>query len=115
MTEQHDNLNEKFTQEDIEKNKVFGILAYIIFFIPLIAAKDSPFARYHANQGLIIVLLSIANMIVGMILDNIPIIGWLIGLALSIGIFVLWLIGLLNAVNGKAKPIPLAGGITIIK
>jgi hypothetical protein len=33
-------------------NKVMAILAYIIFFIPLLAARDSHFAMYHANQGL---------------------------------------------------------------
>ena len=43
---------------DAEQNKVFGILAYlgILCLIPLLAAKDSRFARYHANQGLVLFL-----------------------------------------------------------
>ena len=38
--------------EDAEKNKVMGILAYlgILVLVPILAAKDSPFAKYHANQ-----------------------------------------------------------------
>ena len=49
--------------KDIEENKVWGILAYIIFFLPLITAPKSKFAKYHANQGLLLVLLSVANKI----------------------------------------------------
>ena len=41
--------------EDADKNKVMGILAYVIFLVPLIVAKDSPFAKYHTNQGLALV------------------------------------------------------------
>src|SRR5471030_1450735 len=40
--------------DDVEKNKVFGILAYLgpLCLVPILVAKDSPFAKYHANQGL---------------------------------------------------------------
>ena len=39
------------SSKDIEKNKIMAVLAYIIFLIPLLAAKDSPFAKFHTNQG----------------------------------------------------------------
>ena len=47
--------------EDADKNKIFGILAYlgILCLIPILVAKDSPFAKYHANQGLVLFLLEI--------------------------------------------------------
>ena len=54
------------------KNKVMAILAYIIFFIPLLAAKESKFAMYHANQGLVLFLLAVAVSIVGTIIP----LGW---------------------------------------
>ena len=43
---------------DFEKNKIFAILAYlgILVLIPILAAKDSPFAKYHANQGLVLLI-----------------------------------------------------------
>ena len=39
---------------DVQSNKVMAILAYfgILFLIPLLAAKESAYARYHTNQGL---------------------------------------------------------------
>ncbi|NLA78908.1 MAG: hypothetical protein GX845_05135, partial [Erysipelothrix sp.] len=43
---------EMFTQEDIEKNKTMAGLAYLIFFLPLVAAPESKFGKFHANQGL---------------------------------------------------------------
>ncbi len=42
MTEQ-DNTN-VYSSEDIEKNKVVSALAYILFFLPLIACADFPLA-----------------------------------------------------------------------
>ncbi|HPL93320.1 MAG TPA: hypothetical protein PLB38_03500 [bacterium] len=53
-------VNEVFTKEDIEKNKVMAILAYIIWLIPYLGAKDSKFAMYHAKQGLVLFLASLA-------------------------------------------------------
>jgi uncharacterized membrane protein len=102
-----------FTQEDIEQNKVISLLAYILFFIPLLAAKDSAFAKFHANQGLVLLLLGISISIVASV---IPIIGWfIIGPFGTIFVIVLAIIGIINALNGKAKPLPLIGGITILK
>lgn len=102
-----------YTQEDIEQNKVIALLAYILFFIPLLAAKDSPYAMFHANQGLVLLLLGISVSIVSSI---IPIIGWfIIGPIGTVFVIVLAVIGIVNALNGKAKPLPLIGGITILK
>lgn len=39
-------------EEDIEKNKVMGILAYILFFVPLLAARDSKFAKLPLIGGI---------------------------------------------------------------
>ena len=59
--------------KDVEKNKVMAVLAYFIFFLPLLTdAKDSPFAKFHANQGLLLLLFSVIGQIVGSV---VPIIG----------------------------------------
>lgn len=97
---------------DAEKNKGMAILAYIIFFIPLLAAKNSRFAMYHTNQGLVLFLAALAvNVIGGMI----PLIGWL--LILPIGNLVLLIfaiLGIINAAKGEMKPLPLIGGFKIL-
>ena len=51
-------------EQDVQQNKAMAIISYFIFFIPLIAAKESRFARYHANQGLILLLLAVCGGIV---------------------------------------------------
>ena len=68
------------TRADIEQNKVFAILAYlgILFLVPLLAAPQSPFARYHTNQGIILFITSLIVYPASM--DS-----WF-----SIGIFHLW-------------------------
>lgn len=109
---------------DAEENKLMAILAYILFFIPLLtgAHKTSPFVKYHTNQGTVLfiaaVVYAIAYGILSTILAFIPIIGWaiiaLLGLA-SLVFFVLCIIGIINAINGKMKPLPVIGSMTIIK
>jgi uncharacterized membrane protein len=104
--------------DDAEKNKVFGILAYIIFFIPLIAAKDSPFAKYHANQGLALFLTMIVSLTVLTILEFIPFVGFVFGLLhvlVYLGFMVLAVLGIVNAAAGKCVPLPVIGGIKLIK
>lgn len=98
---------------DVEQNKIMGILAYIIFFIPLLAARESKFAMYHANQGLVLFLAGIAVSILGSI---IPILGWFVILPLGmLAITVLAILGIVNAAKGLIKPLPIIGGISIIK
>ena len=104
-------ITEQFDKDDIEKNKVMGLLAYILFFIPLLAAKDSPFARYHANQGLVLFLCGLISSVLWII----PILGWIIAPILSIVITVLAVIGIINALNGKAKELPIIGKFKILK
>lgn len=102
----------QFTAEDIEKNKVMAALAYIIFFLPLIACPDSPFGKYHANQGL---LLFITGFVGSIVLGIIPIIGWLMFPFFALLIFAFAVIGFVNAINGKAKELPIIGKYSLIK
>ncbi len=104
--------SQMFEKDDIEKNKAMAILAYIIFLIPLLAAKDSKFAMYHANQGLVLFLLALAVNVVGGI---IPFIGWFIILPIgSLFVVVLAILGIINAAKGEAKPLPLIGGFKLL-
>jgi len=109
---------------DSQDNKTMAVLAYIIFFIPLLtgAHKTSPFVKFHTNQGTVLAIASavygIAYVILSTVLSFIPIIGWIlimiIGLV-AILIPVLIIVGIINAVNGKLQQLPVIGGITIIK
>lgn len=112
-----------FNEDDIEQNKVLAILAYIIFLVPLLVAKDSQFAKYHTNQGLVLFLFALASgigmSILNFILDFVPVIGWIMQVTLNFIlpflIIILAIIGIINAANGKAKPLPIIGNINILK
>ncbi len=100
---------------DVEKNKVMAILAYLgcLCLVPLLAAKDSPFARYHANQGLTLLL---GWVIIGTL--DFMVSMWIVTmglLAVRLGMFVLSILGIVNAAGGKMQPLPLIGGITLLK
>lgn len=97
------------SSKDVEDNKVYAVLAYlgILVLVPILAAKDSKFAQYHANQGLVLLL---ASIISGFVIW-IPVVGW----ALGIGLVVLWVMGIINAAKGEMKPLPLIGNIELIK
>lgn len=101
-----------FEAEDIEKNKVLSAVAYLLFFIPLLAAPDSKYGKFHVNQGLLNLILAIAG---GIILGFIPIIGWMLLPLFNLAILALDIYGAYNAYTGKAIEMPLYGHIEIIK
>ena len=107
----------EYTKEDVEGNKLMGVLAYlgILVLIPIFAAKESKFARFQANQGLVLLIVDIILAIVSSILGKIPLIGWLLGLVIDIIIIALVVIGIINVCNGKAKELPLIGKFKLLK
>ncbi|WP_313340368.1 hypothetical protein [Sedimentibacter sp.] len=100
---ENDNNQEEFDLQDIEKNKTMAGLAYIIFFLPLIACPDSKFGKFHANQALLLLLVGIIGNI---ILGFIPIIGWILLPVFAIAILILGIMGIVNGLGGKAKKLP---------
>lgn len=108
----------EFDPADIAHNKAMAILAYfgILILFPILGAKHSRFAQYHANQGLILLIVSLAygvvNAIVEAVLGWIPVLGALVSLVLLLGnvaILVLTILGIVNAAKGIAKEVPLVG------
>lgn len=110
----------EFEAEDIEKNKVMAVLAYIgiLVLVPIFAAKDSKFARFHANQGLVLAIAEIVGSIVLNILSGIPVIGLIFSIINGLFGLVCLLfavLGIVNAANGKAKELPLVGKFRLLK
>ena len=101
-----------YTPEDIEKNKTMAWLAYLLFFLPLIACPESGYAKFHANQALLLWITGIAGTV---ILGIIPIIGWILMPVFGICVLILGVMGLVNGFGGKAKRLPLIGRFDIIK
>ena len=111
------------SSKDAEANKGMAIIAYILFFVPLLTGdhKKSPFVKFHTNQGTVLFLTWIAWWFVSLILGFIfgGFFLWalfsLVRFAVWVGVIVLLVLGIINAVNGRMKPLPVIGKFTIIK
>ena len=103
--------------EDIEQNKVFAIVGYlgILFLVPLLAAPNSKFARYHANQGIVLFIATLVVMFGSFVLGFIPFVGRVVGYLAWIVALVFMILGIVNAANGKCQPLPVIGGYQLLK
>jgi len=114
----------EFEQQDIEKNKFMAILAYfgILVLIPIFAAKDSKFARFHANQGLVLCIAAVLYSVAYSILSGLIVaiswrLYWLVSIVGLLGlIFLVWFVlGIINAAGGRAKELPFIGHFRLLK
>lgn len=113
-------------QQDAQNNKVMAILAYLswLVLIPLFAAKNSKFARFHTNQGLILAIIEIAWWILMAILTGIAtasyswgflsIVGTISWIG-SIAFLVFAILGIVNVTKLEMKELPLIGKFKILK
>ncbi len=126
-----------FDDKDISDNKGITILSYLgpLVFVPMFARKSSPFARFHANQGLLLLIADVAYSVIQVILMAIlrAIFPWnwnygyfggrgFVFDALSTILSLVWIvfgvlvvIGIINVARGKAKELPIIGKFKILK
>ena len=121
------------TVSSADPNKGMAVLAYIIFFIPLLTGdyKKSDYVKYHTNQGTVLGLLAIAYSILSSILRAIIKVrtdygwglyyshtpGWLSTILWlgNLAIFALCILGIYYAATNKMKELPVIGKFKIIK
>jgi uncharacterized membrane protein len=120
-------MEENNTREksDAEKHILIAVFGYIFFFPPLIggAYKTSPFARFHFNQTLIILVCSLIGL--AFFIFAFPyilyastfwgIISFLLIVCYNFFLQVSEIIGIINAATGKMKRLPIIGGFNVIK
>lgn len=108
-----------------QTKKGMAILAYfgILVLIPLLTAKQDPFARYHTNQGLVLFLVSVICSVLSNVLSSVLleisstavlILSGVFGV-LTLVFFIFSIIGIVHAAKGQTKPLPLIGGIKLLK
>lgn len=123
----------EYDPNDIANNKGMAVMAYLglLWLIPFFMRKESKYVQYHCRQGITLVLFEIAYSVLSAILTAIiktphyiygiyygsytP--GWLTTILwlISIPLFIIAIIGILNAVNGRAKELPIIGKFKIMK
>lgn len=111
---------DEFDPADIEQNRIIAVFAYLswLVLVPIFAAKDSKFARFHANQGLVLAIVEIFCGIVLGFFSNLPLVGWifsLVGSLFGLVCLVFAVLGIVNAAGGRAKDLPIIGKFRILK
>ena len=111
---------ESMDSEELQKKKIVCCLAYvfgILFFLPLILYPKDDFAKFHANQSLVILLTSIIVSALCSILGMIPAIGFVFGIiggVLGVVILIACILGIVAVVQDEKTKLPLIGNIRII-
>jgi uncharacterized membrane protein len=67
--------------------------------IPLLGKKDSPFAQFHAKQGLI--------LLIGWVVSWFPVFGGIIGII----VLVFSIFGIIYVLKGETKKLPIIGDL----
>ena len=103
----------EYDPRDIATNKDLNFLCYLgpLFLIPYFVQKNSPFTKFHANQGLVLfianIIFSVAiSALGGVLLFLVPLI--------SLVPLVFVILGIINALSGKAKELPFIGKFNLI-
>jgi uncharacterized membrane protein len=94
-----------FDQKDVEENKLVAALSYLglLFLVPLLVKKDSPFAQFHAKQGLVLCI----AFFIGSFFFGIPFLGWAAGVFLV----VVDIMALVKTLGGETWEIPVVKDI----
>lgn len=101
-----------FDYNDVQQNKIAAVVPYfipVLFFLPLIMDKNSAFCKFHANQQLTWLIVTVVIEIAEKIIGIIPVIGWLANIIISIAILLVSLGLMYGASKGKALRLPFVG------
>ncbi len=103
---------DRFDAETTRSARISSALGYLLFFVPLVMHPESKFARYHTNQGFLLMLLMTVGVAVAAL---IPYAGpFLVIPVLAFGIYS-GIRGILTALHCQAKHIPLLGKLILIE
>ncbi|MDO4614917.1 MAG: hypothetical protein Q4B15_04720 [Lachnospiraceae bacterium] len=103
---------ERFDPAVNRKARITSAIGYIMFFVPLIMHPESKFARYHANQSMLLFIWMTLGL---MLAAGIPYIGLILLLPMLIFGILFGLRGIVLALSCKAKHVPVIGKLVIIE
>ena len=94
-------------QQTQQKNTVMAVLSYLgpLVIVSYLTAKDDPFVKFHIKQGLVVLVIEVAVMVLGSFMFSL----WMILNLVNLGTFILSIVGIINAVQGQEKELPLVG------
>lgn len=83
-----------------------------LFLIPYLLRNDCEYARFHANQGLVLLICSAIINIAG---DNVPLVGWMITAAGWVFTVACIIMGVSNVLHKRFRELPIIGKIRLLK
>lgn len=127
----------KYEKKDIDEGKGMSALSYIIPLIPYFAEKKNNYVRFHARQGMDLLIICLIYTVIYNILTSVirvngscgswfgielgnycRITPWWVLLPLNLIWLILGIIGIIgiiNAINGRAKELPIVYRFKILK
>lgn len=115
---------EEYDNQEVKDNKLLAILSYlgILVLIPIFAAPDTKFVRFHASQGLNLFVCRLVYSFLSMIICGIFTVmsfvaGEVIFYILMVGqlfFFVCFILGIVNAAKGQYTELPFIGKLKIL-
>lgn len=117
-TEENKNSAQNTQETDESTKKIICALGYlfgILFFLPLVLYPQDDFARFHANQALAVLIVTVAGEVVfGILCAFLPILGILCGV-FGLAMFIACIYAVVGAAKGEKWNIPLIEKIRILK
>ena len=94
-----------YSQSDIQQNRITAAIGYfgMLCFIPLLLNRKSPYAQFHAYQGLVLFLLETVLFMIFLV----PVVGMMIWAVLMVGFAVVSVVAYWRALKGEAWEIPI--------
>lgn len=109
---------EEPAEDDIAKNKLFGIIVYVAsvlgIVVALLGAPDSPFVRFHVRQALKLTICEAIVAVASVLLAwtiIVPVAGAIAGIIL----LVVTIICFINACKGRMEEPPIIKNIGFLK
>ena len=96
---------------------IVGYITPIGFIIALIFGTRQE-SRFHLNQALVLFIAEVVVEILDRILANIPLVNVVAAIVLgaaALALFIIWIMALVSAVKGEEKPMPILGGVQLLK
>ena len=117
-----------YTANDIQTGKGMSVLSYLglLWLIPFFVntRRNNPYVRFHMNQGLILLIISLIIQVIGAVVCAVLDFFWLgfissiVGVAVDFVQFIIFafeILGIVNVLKNTAKELPFIGFIRILK
>lgn len=105
-----ENQNPNPVNNELDHEKLWSVVAYIFFLIPLLAVKNrSSVLNYHINQGIILFIVAIVgNFGIDFLPFWLGILAWFKSLW-NLALLALLIVGIKNVLEKKMVPLPVIG------